>query len=71
MPVITFESGSLPKEIKKKLIRDLTNVSVNITGIPKELFFVSIREIPDEDIAVGGTTVKEMKEKLKSDSSGG
>lgn len=65
MPVIYFESGSLSRETKQKLIQQLTNISADITGIPKELFFVSIRELPDEDIAVGGTTVKEMKERKK------
>ena len=66
MPFITFESGSLSQETKKKLIEELTNISADITGISKELFFISIREIPDEDIAVGGKSVKEIKEKLKN-----
>lgn len=63
MPVISFESGSLSPEIKKRLIQELTTISADITGIPKASFFVMIKEIPDEDIAVGGITVKEMKEK--------
>ena len=65
MPVITFESGALTKETKEQLIQKLTAISVEITGIPKELFFISIRELPDEDIAVGGVTVKSLKEKLR------
>ncbi len=64
MPVITFESGQLSKNVKQELIKQLTLVSAEITGIPKELFFVSIHEIPDEDIAVGGETVKDMKIRL-------
>lgn len=66
MPVITFESALLTQETKRRLIQELTNISVEITGISKELFFVSIKEIPDENIAVGGITVKAMKEKRKS-----
>lgn len=62
MPVISFESGSLNPEVKRLLIQRLTEVSVEITGIPKELFFVSIKELPDDDIAVGGTTVRELKQ---------
>jgi len=27
-------------------------------------FFVSIRELPDENIAIGGKTVKQMKEEF-------
>ena len=61
MPVIVFESGELKKEVKADLIQQLTDVSAKITGIPKELFLVSIHELPDEDIAVGGVTVKELK----------
>lgn len=64
MPIIKFESGRLTKEIKQNLIKKLTDISAEITGISKELFFVSIHEIPDDDIAVGGKTVKEMKKTL-------
>ncbi len=61
MPIIIFESGQLGEKIKEKLIDKLTDISVEITGIPKSLFFVTIREFPDENIAVGGKTVKELK----------
>ncbi|WP_303318805.1 4-oxalocrotonate tautomerase DmpI [Flavivirga abyssicola] len=61
MPIIKFVSGKVTKEIKQKLIKKLTNISAEITGIPKESFFVLIHEIPDDDIAVGGKTVKEIK----------
>lgn len=61
MPIIIFESGQLNKDIKPELIRKLTDVAAEVTGIPKELFFVSLHELPDEDIAVGGISVKEIK----------
>ncbi len=64
MPVIVFEAGQLKKEVKTELIRRLTEVSVEVTGIPKELYFVSIHELPDDDIAVGGVSVRELKERL-------
>lgn len=64
MPMISFESGQLTDEIKKKLLVKLTNVASEVTGIPKELFFVSIRELPDNNIAVGGKTVSELKNEL-------
>ncbi len=64
MPFIAFESGQLSSEVKKQLIKKLTEVSVEVTGIPKELFLVSIREQPDENIAVGGKTVKQIKQEL-------
>ena len=64
MPIIKFESGKLTRKVKQNLIKKLTDISAEITGIPKELFFVSIHEIPDDDIAIGGETVTEMKKRL-------
>lgn len=66
MPIIEFTAGQLSPEVKKQLIKELTDISVKITGIPKHLFFITINEKPDEDIAVGGLSVKEIKENLKS-----
>lgn len=64
MPLITFESGTLSEEIKKELITKLTEVSATVTGIPKEAFFIALRELPDTNIAVGGKTVAEMKQEF-------
>lgn len=64
MPSIAFENGLLTEEVKAQLIENLTEVSVKITGMPKELFLVSIRELPDENIAVGGKTVKQLKKEI-------
>ncbi len=64
MPLITFESVKLPESVKNDLIRKLTDISAEITGIPKNTFFVSIRELPDENIAIGGKTVKDIKKEL-------
>lgn len=61
MPWIVFEAGQLSTEVKAELIKELTETSSRVTGIPKEFFFVSIHELPDENIAVGGKTVKEHK----------
>ncbi len=64
MPLITFESGKLTDDVKQELIEKLTNISAEITGIPKESFFVSVRELPDQNVAIGGVTVKEIKKRL-------
>jgi len=64
MPFIAFESGQLSPEVKQQLIEKLTEVSVDVTGIPKELFLVSIREQLDTNIAVGGKTVQQIKQGL-------
>ena len=47
MPLITFESGELSKEVKKELSQKLTNLASDITGIPKSSFWVFIKEWPD------------------------
>jgi 4-oxalocrotonate tautomerase len=64
MPIIEFTAGKLTSEVKAKLITQLTDISVEITGIPKHLFFITINEKPDEDIAVGGVSVQKLKEEL-------
>jgi len=64
MPLIMFEAGKLSSEIKSELIQKLTDVSAEITGIPKSSFFISIREMPDENVAIGGKTVLEIKKEL-------
>lgn len=64
MPFIAFESAQLSPEVKERLIERLTDVSVELTGIPKELFLVSIREQPDDNLAVGGKSIKKIKQSL-------
>lgn len=61
MPRITFEAGRLKPEIKAELMRRLAEVSVEVTGVPLHLHYVAIHELPDDDIAIGGVTVAEMK----------
>lgn len=65
MPYIAFESGLLPSETRDELIFRLTEVGAKVTGIPAELFLVSIRELPDQNIAVGGKTAERLKHELR------
>lgn len=60
MPIITFEAGKLTKEQKKELITKFTDIASEITKIAKQSFIVSIREMPLENVGVGGITVEEM-----------
>lgn len=64
MPLIVYEAGQMTKEIKAELIQQLTATAAKVTGIPSGLFFVSIHELPDDDIAVGGVTVTELKRQV-------
>jgi 4-oxalocrotonate tautomerase len=66
MPVISLEAGRLSEEVKKSLIERLTEVASEITTIPKASFIVAIHEMPDENVGVGGKTVREMKEEARS-----
>lgn len=64
MPIIEFTAGKLTRELKDKLITQLIDISVEIIGISKQLFFITINEKPEEDIAVGGVSVQKLKEEL-------
>ncbi len=64
MPSITFESGKLPTEVKLELMEKITKISSEITGIKRELFQLSIREFADENIAIGGRSLKHIKQDL-------
>ncbi len=54
MPVISYEAGPLSPEQKKELITQLTDVAAEITKIPKHSFTILIKELPLENIGVGG-----------------
>jgi len=64
MPFISIESGQLTPEIKKTLIARLTEVSAEVMGVPKEFFTVSIHELPNENIAIGGKDLNVMRAEL-------
>ena len=64
MPLITFESGKLSDEVKKELNQKLTDLAVEITGIPKSSFWVFIKELPDENISIGGKNLTEIRKEL-------
>lgn len=64
MPYISFEAGPLTLETKRQLISKLTEVSAQVMGIPADYFFVSIRELPNENIAIAGKNVNELRAEL-------
>lgn len=61
MPCISFEAGQLTPEIKRQLIQRLTEVSAEVMGISKDYFFVSIHELPNENIAIAGKDVNALR----------
>ncbi|MGV6936719.1 4-oxalocrotonate tautomerase DmpI [Paenibacillus sp. CMM36] len=54
MPVITIEAAKLTKEQKRKLVKDLTTSASTIMNIPKQAFFVFVRENELDNIGVAG-----------------
>lgn len=61
MPYITLEGGKLTKEQKEELIKKLTEVSSEIMHIPSQFFLTTIKELPDENIGIGGKTIDRTK----------
>ncbi|MEX2721868.1 MAG: 4-oxalocrotonate tautomerase DmpI [Candidatus Wukongarchaeota archaeon] len=54
MPVVSYEGGKLDKDKKEELVKGFTEVAARVTGIPKEAFYVYIKEYPNDSIGVGG-----------------
>ena len=67
MPLITIEGGYLTQEQKNELIEKMTEIASDVTHIPHEFFFVSIKELPDENIGIGGKTIDKIKSEYKPD----
>lgn len=61
MPYITLEGGPLAAAQKEQLIQQLTQVSAEIMKIPPEFFLVTIKELPDENIGIGGKPINKVK----------
>ena len=61
MPSIHIESGALSADVKRELLRRVTEVAAEVTRIPKDYFFVSIHELPNENLAIGGKDVNELQ----------
>ena len=64
MPVITYEGAKLTSEQKKHLIEKFTEISVEITSIPKNFFSVLIRELDDDNLGSNGEQVSEIKKRM-------
>ena len=61
MPLINVEIGNLTKEQKEELIRKLTADASAVTHVPPEFFMVTIHELSDSNIGIGGKTIAVTK----------
>lgn len=50
---------------KKELIERTTAVASEIARIPEQFFMVTIKELPDENIGIGGKTIDEIKKQYQ------
>ena len=64
MPYLCFEAGALTPDVKRELIQRLTEVSAEIMQIPKDYFFVSIHELPNENVAIAAKDVNQLRAEL-------
>ncbi len=61
MPVITFETAKLTKEQKSEIAKEFTDTAAKVTGLPKETFYVFVKENDLENVGVGGTLLSDRK----------
>ncbi len=65
MPFINVTIGALTKEQKESLIKKMTAAAAEVTHIPSEFFMVSVQELPDGNIGIGGKTIEKTKSEYK------
>jgi phenylpyruvate tautomerase PptA (4-oxalocrotonate tautomerase family) len=67
MPVLIYEGPSLNDMQRKEMIKGLTEVACNaMPDVPKQAFYVYLREYPDEKIGVGGCVLPEYLAELRN-----
>lgn len=62
MPYITVEGGVLSEKQKEQLIKRLTEVSSEIMKVPPGFFMITIKELPEKNIGIGGKTIDIVKD---------
>lgn len=61
MPAITMEMTKLTKEQRAELVKDFTESAARVTGIPKDVFYVFIKENEADHVGVGGILLSEKQ----------
>ena len=61
MPYISVESGALSDAQKAELILRLTQTASEVMRVPQEFFTVTIKELPDQNFGIGGSTIDKVK----------
>ena len=63
MPVITVEGRKIEIEIKRRLVKELTEAAAKAYGLPKEVIVVLIKENSPDNVGVGGELLSDRKSK--------
>ncbi|MEJ2240967.1 MAG: tautomerase family protein [Candidatus Bathyarchaeota archaeon] len=67
MPVLIYDGPELKPNQRKELIKALTEAACKVTPeIPKDAFYVFLREYSDDKIGVGACTLPEYVAKLQN-----
>ena len=66
MPIITVEGGQINSKQKRELISRMTQLASEVLQIPSDFFMITIKELPDENIGIGGKTIDLIKESYLS-----
>lgn len=61
MPSITLEILKTSKERKERLVREITRVAAEATGVPADAFYVFIKENEPDNVGVGGVLLSNRK----------
>jgi len=66
MPVIRVTGSPLSKEQKQQLVRQMTEVTMDVLGTPEQSHIVIIEEMPYDALGMGKLTVADMIEQQKN-----
>ncbi len=67
MPIITIEGGQINSKQKRELISKITLLASEVMQIPSDFFMITIKELPDENIGIGGKSINIIKENYKKE----
>ena len=68
MPVLIYEGSELNQSQRKELIKGLTEAACKvIPNIPKDAYYVFLREYPGEQVGVGGLMLLDYMANLRKE----
>ena len=60
MPSITMDLVKMSKEKKAQLVKEITESTSRLTGLPQQAIFVFIKVNEPENVGVGGVLLPDM-----------